>query len=82
MIYNPIHNIQASRIKDFLILTKEDILRNNIFEKLAAYFAKNYENVQRGRGAIVLLVKVSDPQRIRVATLDEQKVVEIQEKPE
>lgn len=82
IIYNPIHNMQASRIKEFSMLIKEDVFRNNVFEKLAEYFSKNYENVQKGRGAIVLLVKVSEPQRIIVATLDERKVVEIQEKPE
>lgn len=130
MIYNPIHNMQASGIKDVLIVTSTEhmgdmvnllgsgsdfglrfaykvqdeangiadalrlarefageenilvVLGDNVFEKPVDYFVKNYENVQKGRGARVLLVRVSDPQRFGVAALDEQKVVEIQEKPE
>ncbi len=130
MIYNPIRNMQASGIKDVLIVTSTEhmgdmvnllgsgsdfglrfaykvqdeangiadalrlarefageenilvVLGDNVFEKPVDYFVKNYETAQKGKGARVLLVKVSDPQRFGVAALDEHKVVEIQEKPE
>ena len=81
---------EAKGIADALRLAREFannenilvILGDNIFEKPIDYFVKNYNSIQKGKGARVLLVKVSEPQRFGVAALDEHKVIEIQEKPE
>lgn len=58
------------------------LLGDNVFEEPLDYFVDHYHQGQQGKGARVLLVEVSDPQRFGVAALDEQNVVEIQEKPE
>ena len=58
------------------------ILGDNIFDKPLDYFVKNYQFNQKNKGARVLLVEVDDPQSFGIAALDEEKVIEIQEKPE
>ena len=58
------------------------LLGDNIFEQPLHYFVENYKQKQEGRGARVLLVEVGDPTQFGVAALDEQKVIEIQEKPQ
>lgn len=58
------------------------LLGDNVFEEPIDYFVDHFHQEQQDKGARVLLVEVSDPQRFGVAALDEQNVVEIQEKPE
>lgn len=58
------------------------LLGDNIFERPLLHFVENYRTMQGERGARVMLVKVDNPSAFGVAALDEQKVVEIQEKPE
>lgn len=58
------------------------LLGDNVFEEPIGYLVENYMTKQKSSGARVLLVEVSDPQRFGVAALDEQNVIEIQEKPE
>lgn len=81
---------EANGIADALRLTEHFVgddtvlvlLGDNVFEDPIGYFVENYKTRQGGKGARVLLVEVADPQRFGVAALDEQNVVEIQEKPE
>ena len=54
------------------------ILGDNIFEDDLTTAARTYT----GKGAMILLKQVPDPQRYGVALLNGDKVVEIQEKPE
>jgi glucose-1-phosphate thymidylyltransferase len=54
------------------------ILGDNIFEDDLTTAARTYT----GNGAMILLKQVPDPQRYGVATLDGERVIEIQEKPE
>jgi glucose-1-phosphate thymidylyltransferase len=54
------------------------ILGDNIFEDDLTTAARTYT----GKGAMILLKQVPDPQRYGVALLDGDKVIEIQEKPE
>tara|TARA_B100000575_G_C23142612_1_gene665485 strand:+ start:5627 stop:6331 length:705 start_codon:yes stop_codon:yes gene_type:complete len=54
------------------------ILGDNIFEDNLKAAASSYS----GEGAMILLKQVPDPQRYGVATIDGDKVTEIQEKPE
>jgi len=56
------------------------LLGDNIFERSIALYVENFR--EQGRGARVLLKKVGDPQRFGIAALDEQQVIEIEEKPE
>ena len=58
------------------------LLGDNIFFDDISYFAQNYIFQQHNTGARVLLVEVNDPQRFGIAALDENNVIEIQEKPE
>ena len=55
------------------------MLGDNIFVGSVAEIVRNYQ--QQERGARVVLRKVSDPERFGVAALDEQQVIEIEEKP-
>ena len=58
------------------------LLGDNIFDTPLTHFVENYREQQREQGARIMLVEVDDPSSFGVAALDEQKVVEIQEKPE
>lgn len=58
------------------------LLGDNVFENPADEFVHNFLSIQKGRGARVMLCEVAEPSRFGVAALDEQKVVEIQEKPD
>jgi glucose-1-phosphate thymidylyltransferase len=54
-------------------------LGDNIFQSSIAPHVKAF--AQQKKGARVLLKKVSDPERYGVAALDEQHILEIEEKP-
>ncbi len=56
------------------------LLGDNIFEYSIAPYVRNF--TQQGEGARVLLKEVGDPERYGVAALDEQQVLEIEEKPQ
>jgi glucose-1-phosphate thymidylyltransferase len=55
------------------------ILGDNYFQYSIAPYARAFEAQQRG--ARVLLKEVGDPERFGVAALDEQHVIDIEEKP-
>ena len=55
------------------------VLGDNIAVKSIAPYVDNFR--RQGTGARVLLKAVSDPTRYGIAALDEQKIVEIEEKP-
>ena len=54
-------------------------LGDNIFEYSIKTYVKNFENQKEG--ARVLLKKVSDPDRYGIAAMDEEHILEIEEKP-
>ena len=54
-------------------------LGDNIFEYSIKPYVKNFENQKEG--ARVLLKKVSDPDRYGIAAMDEEHILEIEEKP-
>ncbi len=54
-------------------------LGDNIFEYSIKPYVKNFENQKEG--ARVLLKKVSDPNRYGIAAMDEEQILEIEEKP-
>lgn len=54
-------------------------LGDNIFEYSINPYVKNFENQKEG--ARVLLKKVSDPDRYGIAAMDEEHILEIEEKP-
>ncbi len=54
-------------------------LGDNIFEYSIKHYVKNFENQKEG--ARVLLKKVSDPDRYGIAAMDEEHILEIEEKP-
>jgi len=55
------------------------LLGDNIFEYSIAYGVKNFQ--KQNKGARVFLKEVDDPHRFGIAALDEQKIIEIEEKP-
>jgi len=55
------------------------VLGDNIAVRSIAQYVDNFRNQETG--ARILLKKVSDPTRYGIAALDEQKIVEIAEKP-
>lgn len=55
------------------------LLGDNVFEYSIAPYVQRF--AEQGPGARVLLKEVGDPERYGVAALDEQQVVEIEEKP-
>lgn len=55
------------------------LLGDNIFEHSIMPYVKNFENQKQG--ARVLLKKVSDPNRFGIAAMDEEHIIEIEEKP-
>ncbi|MCD6298831.1 MAG: NTP transferase domain-containing protein [Deltaproteobacteria bacterium] len=55
------------------------LLGDNIFEYTIKPYVKNFENQKEG--ARVLLKKVSDPCRYGIAAMDEEHIIEIEEKP-
>lgn len=55
------------------------VLGDNIIEENIYSAAEDYR--KQNKGAKILLKKVSDPQRFGVATLDGDKILEIEEKP-
>ena len=55
------------------------LLGDNIFEYSIAPYVANF--TEHPSGARVLLKEVGDPERYGVAALDEQQVIEIEEKP-
>lgn len=55
------------------------ILGDNVFEYSIAPYADAF--ARQGAGARVLLKEVGDPERYGVAALDEQQILEIEEKP-
>jgi glucose-1-phosphate thymidylyltransferase len=55
------------------------ILGDNVFEYAVAPYARAF--AAQPKGARVLLKEVGDPERFGVAALDEQQVIEIEEKP-
>jgi glucose-1-phosphate thymidylyltransferase len=54
-------------------------LGDNVFQSPIAPHVKSF--LKQGKGARVLLKKVSDPERYGVAAMDEQHILEIEEKP-
>ena len=54
-------------------------LGDNVFQSSIAPHVQSFE--RQGKGARVLLKKVSDPERYGVAAMDEQHILEIEEKP-
>ena len=54
-------------------------LGDNIFEYSIKQYVRNFENQKKG--ARVLLKKVSDPDRYGIAAMDEEHILEIEEKP-
>ena len=54
-------------------------LGDNIFQRAIRPHVEAFR--KQGRGALVLVKKVSDPERYGVAALDEQHILEIEEKP-
>jgi len=54
-------------------------LGDNIFEYSIRPYVKNFENQKEG--ARVLLKKVSKPERFGIAAMDEEHIIEIEEKP-
>ena len=54
-------------------------LGDNLFEYSIKPYVKNFENQKEG--ARVLLKKVSDPDRYGIAAMDEEHILEIEEKP-
>ena len=56
------------------------ILRDNITTASIKPYVDSFSKMEKG--AKVLLKKVNDPSRYGIAALDEQQVIEIQEKPE
>jgi glucose-1-phosphate thymidylyltransferase len=58
------------------------ILGDNIFEDGLGEMAQNYARKQKETGARIALKQVSDPQRFGVATLSEERVTKIVEKPQ
>ena len=54
-------------------------LGDNIFEYSIKPYVKNFENQKEG--AKVLLKKVNDPDRYGIAAMDEEHIIEIEEKP-
>jgi glucose-1-phosphate thymidylyltransferase len=58
------------------------LLADNVFEYAIRSYAAAFEaQIKEGLGARVLLKEVGDPVRYGVAALDEQQIVEIEEKP-
>lgn len=55
------------------------LLGDNVFEYSISSYVHNFE--KQNKGARVLLTKVSDPSRFGIAAMDEQHIVEIEEKP-
>jgi glucose-1-phosphate thymidylyltransferase len=55
------------------------VLGDNIATKSIKSYVKNFESQKTG--ARVLLKEVNDPTRYGIAALDEEKIIEIQEKP-
>jgi glucose-1-phosphate thymidylyltransferase len=58
------------------------VLGDNLFEDSVEPLIRRFESEQAGRGARIALKKVPDPHRFGVATLDGDRVVKIEEKPE
>jgi len=58
------------------------ILGDNLFEDGIAPMIEHFENQQGGVGARIALKQVEDPKRFGVATLEEDRVTKIMEKPE
>jgi glucose-1-phosphate thymidylyltransferase len=58
------------------------ILGDNIFEDSIVPMIKNFADQQGESGARIALKQVDDPKRFGVATLEEDRVVKIMEKPE
>ena len=54
-------------------------LGDNIFEYSIVPYVKNFENQKEG--ARVLLKRVNDPDRYGIAAMDEEHIIEIEEKP-
>lgn len=55
------------------------LLGDNIFEYSIAPYVRDYE--KQDHGARILIKEVGDPERYGVAAMDEQHIIEIQEKP-
>lgn len=58
------------------------ILGDNLFEDSIAPMIEHFENQQGGLGSRIALKQVEDPKRFGVATLEEDRVTKIMEKPE
>lgn len=55
------------------------LLGDNVFEYSIAPYVENFH--RQKKGARVLLKEVGDPERYGIAALDEQQIIDIQEKP-